>query len=163
MPSTQMTPPVLRGPCTTPAGSPDNHDSTCQPSSGVCLDVAPWGNTGQPNADTSAANTSAVLGAESASSSVLVEGFSTPLDAGNTVQSRPHTRLQAGIRKPKIYKDGTCHYGCFAQAGEPRSLEDALADKYWKTTMGSEYDALTKNKTWHLVPPQKGRNVIDYK
>jgi hypothetical protein len=29
--------------------------------------------------------------------------------------------------------------------------------------MDVEYDALMKNKTWHLVPPQKGRNLIDYK
>jgi histone deacetylase 1/2 len=27
--------------------------------------------------------------------------------------------------------------------------------------MDLEYDALMQNKTWHLVPPQKGINVID--
>jgi hypothetical protein len=29
--------------------------------------------------------------------------------------------------------------------------------------MNNEIDALMKNKTWHLVPPQSGRNVIDCK
>jgi histone deacetylase 1/2 len=29
--------------------------------------------------------------------------------------------------------------------------------------MDTEFDALHKNKTWHLVPPQKNRNVIDCK
>jgi hypothetical protein len=29
--------------------------------------------------------------------------------------------------------------------------------------MDVEYDALMNNNTRHLVPPQKGRNVIDYK
>jgi len=29
--------------------------------------------------------------------------------------------------------------------------------------MNTEYDALMKNRTWHLVPPQKGRNVIGCK
>jgi hypothetical protein len=29
--------------------------------------------------------------------------------------------------------------------------------------MDTEFDALTRNKTWHLVPPQKGTNVIDCK
>jgi histone deacetylase 1/2 len=29
--------------------------------------------------------------------------------------------------------------------------------------MDIEYDALMKNKTWHLVPPTKGRNIIDCK
>jgi hypothetical protein len=96
-------------------------------------------------------------GAKSASPLVHVEGFSTLLDVGNTVQPRPHTRLQAGIHKPKNYKAGTVHYGCFAQASEHRSLEDALADKNQKNAMDSEYDALMKNKTWHCVPPQKAK------
>jgi histone deacetylase 1/2 len=38
-----------------------------------------------------------------------------------------------------------------------------LHDKNWKEAMDSEYTALMKNKTWHLVPPQKGINVIDSK
>jgi hypothetical protein len=29
--------------------------------------------------------------------------------------------------------------------------------------MDHEFDALVKNKTWHLVPSQKGTNVIDCK
>jgi histone deacetylase 1/2 len=29
--------------------------------------------------------------------------------------------------------------------------------------MDVEFDALHRNKTWHLVPPQKGKNVIDCK
>ena len=29
--------------------------------------------------------------------------------------------------------------------------------------MDEEYLALIKNQTWHLVPPERGRNVIDYK
>jgi hypothetical protein len=29
--------------------------------------------------------------------------------------------------------------------------------------MDDEYNALMKNKTWHLVPPQHGRNIIDCK
>lgn len=29
--------------------------------------------------------------------------------------------------------------------------------------MQLEYDALMKNRTWHLVPPLKGRNVIGCK
>ena len=29
--------------------------------------------------------------------------------------------------------------------------------------MDVEYNALMKNKTWHLVPPKKGSNIIDCK
>jgi hypothetical protein len=75
--------------------------------------------------------------------------------------ARPRTRLQEGVCKPKVYIDGTVHYGCYTSTGEPQNLEEALGDKNWKNAMDIEYDALMKNKTWHLIPPQKGRNVID--
>jgi hypothetical protein len=29
--------------------------------------------------------------------------------------------------------------------------------------MQAEFDALIKNKTWRLVPPSKGKNIIDCK
>lgn len=29
--------------------------------------------------------------------------------------------------------------------------------------MDHEYNALLKNKTWHLVPPKRGKNVINCK
>jgi hypothetical protein len=89
-------------------------------------------------------------------------GFSTPHPLEQI--ARAQTRLQAGVHKPKIYTDGTIHYGCFAATvDEPRNLEDALGNRNWKSAMDVEYGALIKNGTWHLVPPQKGRNLIDYK
>ncbi|XP_012700229.1 uncharacterized protein LOC105914105 [Setaria italica] len=76
---------------------------------------------------------------------------------------RPLTRLQRGIRKQKQYTDGTVRYGLFTSTGEPSSLDEALHDRNWHQAMESEYEALMKNRTWHLVPPQKGRNVIGCK
>jgi hypothetical protein len=29
--------------------------------------------------------------------------------------------------------------------------------------MDNEFSVLMRNKMWHLVPPQQGRNIIDYK
>jgi hypothetical protein len=40
-------------------------------------------------------------------------------------------------------------------------LHDALSNPHWENAMDHEYSALMKNKTWHLVPPQQGQNVID--
>jgi hypothetical protein len=74
---------------------------------------------------------------------------------------RPRTHLQAGIRKPKVYTDGTIPYGLYTSTGEPHNLDEALADTNWHNAMDIEYVALMKNKTRHLVPPQKGRNIID--
>lgn len=76
---------------------------------------------------------------------------------------RPKTRLQSGIRKEKVYTDGTVKWLNFTSSGEPQSLEEAVNNKHWKEAMDAEYMALIENKTWHLVPPQKGRNVIDCK
>ena len=77
--------------------------------------------------------------------------------------ARPVTRLQRGIRKPKTYTDGIIRYGCLIVSGEPEHLQEALEDKNWKGAMDSEFDALMRNKTWHLVPPNSGRNLIDCK
>ena len=67
--------------------------------------------------------------------------------------AEPRTRLQKCIRQPKIYKDGTVRYGLLTVIGEPQSLSEALDDANWSHAMKEEYDALIKNKTWHLVPP----------
>ena len=76
--------------------------------------------------------------------------------AAPVAASRPTTRLQQGIRKPKLYTDGTIRYGHLAVTSEePQSLEHALSDKNWRDAMDAEFLALQKNKTWHLVPPQK--------
>lgn len=69
-------------------------------------------------------------------------------------QTRPTTRLQRGIRKEKVYTDGTVRYSFLASSSEePQSLNEALADSNWKQAMDTEFTALIHNKTWHLVPP----------
>ncbi|WVZ64382.1 hypothetical protein U9M48_013903 [Paspalum notatum var. saurae] len=78
-------------------------------------------------------------------------------------QTRPTTRLQKGIRKPKVYTDVSVRYGFIVTNEEPSSLQEALENKNWKQAMDEEYMALLKNKTWHLVPPNTGQNIIDCK
>jgi hypothetical protein len=68
-----------------------------------------------------------------------------------------------GIRKPHVYNDGTVRYGMLAASGEPSSLADALQNDNWRKAMEEEYDALLKNKTWHLVLPNMSNNIIDCK
>jgi histone deacetylase 1/2 len=41
------------------------------------------------------------------------------------------------------------------------NLQGALQDPNWSAAMRDEYTALVKNKTWHLVPPHQGKNIID--
>jgi hypothetical protein len=40
---------------------------------------------------------------------------------------RSSTRLQHGIRKPKVYSDGKVKYGLLVVSGEPQSHEEALS------------------------------------
>jgi hypothetical protein len=68
-----------------------------------------------------------------------------------------------GIRKPKIFTDGTVWYADLTDTSEPYNVQEALSNSQWKAAMEVEYAALMKNKTWTLVPPQPGRNVIDCK
>jgi hypothetical protein len=79
------------------------------------------------------------------------------------VPSPPCTRLQDGIQKPKVYSDRTMCYSYFATSGEPYMVQQALNSPSWKAAMVDEYKALLRNKTWTLVPPTSGRNVIDCK
>jgi hypothetical protein len=83
-----------------------------------------------------------------------------------TSSTRPATRAQHGIHRPKVYTDGTVRYDkhiLLTTSGEPTSIDEALDDKNWKKTMDLEFDALVKNKIWHLVPPMKGINVVGCK
>jgi hypothetical protein len=45
-------------------------------------------------------------------------------------------------------------------AEEPGDLFAALGDLLWKAAMGSEFSALVRNKTWHLIPPAPGQNLV---
>jgi hypothetical protein len=48
-----------------------------------------------------------------------------------------------------------------AATSEPQSVTNALADNNWMKAMNIEYEALMKNKTWHLIPPSHASNIID--
>jgi hypothetical protein len=90
-------------------------------------------------------------------------GSSTPVDIADPALAAPHTCLQAGILKPKVYSNGTVRYTFSTTSGEPHSLQEALSTPSWKVAMNDEYTALMHNKTCNLVPPQADRNVIDCK
>ena len=50
-----------------------------------------------------------------------------------------------------------------AGAEEPTSVDEAMRDKNWVMAMKNEHEALIWNKTWHLVPCPKGKNIIGCK
>jgi histone deacetylase 1/2 len=100
--------------------------------------------------------------ADSAGSSVSAPPVPEP------VANRPCTRSQMGVVKPKIVTDGRVRYdrirfANFCSTGEPENLQEALDDPRWKAAMDEEFSALSRNNTWHLVPAEHGRNIIDCK
>ena len=113
--------------------------------------MAPESGANTPEATESGSGSATQSGSrESASSGSSVARSSAQLQP--VPASRVTTRLQKGIKNPKIRTDGTIRYGMLCVAGEPTRLKDALGDSRWKNAMDEEYSALMKNKMWHLVP-----------
>ena len=50
-----------------------------------------------------------------------------------------------------------------ATSEEPSTVSEALQDENWIAAMDTEYQALRRNKTWHLVHPPHDKNIIDCK
>jgi hypothetical protein len=138
------------------ASAPAPPAATCREEGGT-LPSAPTESAPLSAGDTAAGSSEAAVDP----APELQPGSSVPLDSAGAAATRPTTRLQHGIRKPKIYTDGTIRYASLASTAEPRSYKDALLGANWKAAMDIEYGALMKNNTWRLVPPQPGKNVID--
>jgi hypothetical protein len=102
-------------------------------------------------------------GASQPTSSDLVPTSAQP--DGNTAPIHPYgTRLRNNLCQPKIRTDGTVTYSVIrSSSSEPTSHISAMKHALWRQAMVDEFHALLKNKTWHLVPPRLGLNVIDCK
>jgi hypothetical protein len=90
-------------------------------------------------------------------------GLSMSVRSDGSALACPQTRLQNNIKKPNIYMDGTICYAYLTTSGQSKSTEEPLSHEQWRGAMNDEYQALLKNQTWHLVPPNRATNVIDYK
>jgi hypothetical protein len=87
-------------------------------------------------------------------------GSYAPGGSKGIAPTRPQTRLQNNIKKPKIYTDGTIYYAYLTTSGESKSTEEALSHEQWHSAMNDEYEALLKNQTWDLVPSHCATNII---
>jgi histone deacetylase 1/2 len=71
--------------------------------------------------------------------------------------------FKAVLLNLKLLLMGRIRWCNLSITGEPEPPQEALKDPKWREAMQVEYDALIKNKTWHLVPPSQGKNIIDCK
>jgi histone deacetylase 1/2 len=141
----------------TPVHAPANGGSAPTPDGTVA--TAPTMPTPSASEPTAPASSQGGTGSGVVSVPSAAAGPSAP----SSSQHQHQTRLRSGIRKEKAYTDGTVRYSFLTTSGEPWNTEEALENKDWRKAMDAEYEALMNNKTWHLVPPQKGRNVIGCK
>lgn len=102
---------------------------------------------------------------QTASSSVRLEAVhDSEVPAPTPPAHKYGTRLSHNIQKPKVRTDGTVTYSAIRTSNtEPTSHVTAMAHPLWRSAMNDEFQALVKNKTWHLVPPRASLNVIDCK
>ncbi len=114
-----------------------------------------------PSHGSASSSSSTSSGASTATHESATTSAASPVPA--PAPQCPVTRLQQGIRKPKCYMDGTLRYLNLVTTYEPTSLYDAMNNSNLKAPMDSEFNALQKNKTWHLVPSTSGKNIIDCK
>lgn len=74
------------------------------------------------------------------------------------------TRLSNNIKQPKVRTDDTMTYSAVRTSDEePTCYTNAKSHTLWRSAMNEEFQALLKNKTWLLIPPRAGLNVIDCK
>lgn len=55
------------------------------------------------------------------------------------------------------------HLALSSQPSEPRTIFEALKHPQWHQAMSDEFDALTRNNTWRLVPPHPSKNIVGCK
>ena len=91
-----------------------------------------------------------------------------------TASAQPHVQIvnpQENIHKMKTRAKNNItkpnpKYG-FLAAGtistEPKTIQQALKDKNWSPACSKEFDALTLNQTWDLVPSASTQNIVGCK
>ena len=78
------------------------------------------------------------------------------------IQHHTTTRAKNNITKP-IQKLNLHTHKQTSQNTTPTSISQALKDQNWRHTMSEEYDALVRNGTWELVPPDDSSNMVGCK
>lgn len=136
-----------------------------QSSSAVQPDPSAGGHLPDTGAAAHEMDTSSGSAVAQQGSSVAMDTTAPPVTTSSSPPRWSVTRSQHGILQPKQYHDGTVRWCMTAEAHseEPTSVEAALADHNWVSAMDAEHQALIQNRTWHLVPKPRGKNIIGCK
>ena len=105
-------------------------------------------------------STQSATQSNSSSSVVLTEPDSVPVSNVHPMT----TRSKAGIFKPKAFGTSKTEAASMDYTiTKPLSFKVATKYKQWCTAMDEEFEALTRQGTWVLVPPSPTQNVVGCK
>jgi histone deacetylase 1/2 len=137
------------------------HGSSAGQDGGSATDPKPT----SPMTSATTASSPGSASPESASSPDSSPAASSAAPAGQPSSTNGHpmvTRLRDQTWKARKRTDGTVNYlAARADPTEPVSVAAALQQPRWKEAMDAEFSALQQNRTWRLVPFQRGLNIID--
>lgn len=72
------------------------------------------------------------------------------------------TRSKSGIVKKKVFLSAV-QASTDLSVTEPSTFASAIRNSKWQQAMQDEFDALQKQRTWHLVPLPPNRNLVGCK
>ncbi|KAK9071798.1 hypothetical protein SSX86_008227 [Deinandra increscens subsp. villosa] len=84
----------------------------------------------------------------------------SPLQSSTTI---PRTRPNPKLNSKYHNNDFVVYTTSTSPLTEPTSTKHALQHPLWHKAMRDEFDALTRNHTWSLVPPDSAQNVVGSK
>ncbi|KAJ0908501.1 putative RNA-directed DNA polymerase [Helianthus annuus] len=103
------------------------------------------------------------------SSDSSTSSTSLPTDHISSQQPEPTTTASYQTRpsrkpNPKYHNsDYVLYHSTPHSLPEPTSITQALKQPLWREAMQSEFDALKRNQTWTLVPPDNAPNLVGCK
>ncbi|KAL6505058.1 hypothetical protein OROGR_024875 [Orobanche gracilis] len=118
-----------------------------------------------PNATSPPQNSPPATSTTLPSSSPSLSSPHSPAPSSNLDHPLP-SRSTRSIHKPNSRyhnNDFLLYHSIVQPFPEPQNITQALKQPQWRKAMQEEHDALTRNNTWSLVPPESAPNLVGCK
>ena len=89
--------------------------------------------------------------------------ITTPTSGKSMTKNHPHEKIIRRRDKGVIGRSRINEELCLIFQVEPKNVDEACKDDYWKQDMREELDHILKNETQALVPKPTDKNVIGIK
>ena len=89
--------------------------------------------------------------------------ITTPTSSKNMTKNHTPEQIIKSRYKVVMTRSRINEELCLISQVEPKNVDEACKDDYWKQAMKEELDQIVKNKAWELVPRLVDKNVIGTK